>query len=76
MTSPIAAYELGACEWALGAYSIVDIHLFRLFWRLANSFALPAGALPNLFAHRDRMLQREAVRRTIEIEAAIGYELP
>jgi glutathione S-transferase len=72
----VADRRLGASGWALGAYSIVDIHLFRLFWRLANSLELPAGALPKLFAHRDRMLRREAVRRTIEIEAAIGYELP
>jgi glutathione S-transferase len=27
-------------------------------------------------AHHDRMLARPAVRRTIAIEAALGYELP
>jgi glutathione S-transferase len=62
--------------WALGRYSIVDIHLFRLYWRLANSLKPAPGAFPNLTAHSARMLARPAVRRTIEIEAAIGYELP
>lgn len=58
--------------WALGAYSIADIHLFRLFWR----FAPAPDLFPTLQAHHDRMMQRPAVRRTIEIESAIGYELP
>ena len=62
--------------WALGRYSIVDIHLFRLYWRLANSLAAGAGNVPNLTAHYARMMARPAVQRTIEIEAAIGYELP
>jgi glutathione S-transferase len=71
----IADRRLGDKEWALGRYSIADIHLFRVYWRLANS--LPeAGALPNLAAHRERMMARKAVRRTIEVETAIGYELP
>jgi glutathione S-transferase len=60
----------------LGRYSIVDIHLFRLYWRFANSLSPAAGTLANLAAHHDRMMARPAVRRTIEIEAAIGYELP
>jgi glutathione S-transferase len=72
----IADRRLGAREWALGRYSIADIHLFRLYWRFANSLKPAAGALANLAAHHDRMMARPAVRRTIEIEAAIGYELP
>ena len=32
----IADRRLGG-GWALGRYSIADIHLFRLYWRLANS---------------------------------------
>jgi glutathione S-transferase len=28
----IADRRLGANEWALGRYSIVDVHLFQLFW--------------------------------------------
>jgi glutathione S-transferase len=62
--------------WALGRYSIVDIHLFRLYWRLANSLKPAPETFPNLSAHYARMMARPAVQRTIAIEAAIGYELP
>ena len=62
--------------WALGRYSIADIHLFRLYWRLANSLKPAPGIFPNLTAHYARMMARPAVQRTIEIESAIGYELP
>lgn len=72
----IADQRLGDRWWALGKYSVVDIHLFRLFWRFRNSLNPSAGELPKLAAHHDRMMARPAVQRTIEIEAAIGYELP
>jgi glutathione S-transferase len=72
----LADERLGEGEWAVGDYSIADIHLFRLFWRFASSLNPPPGAFPNLRAHHDRMLARPAVIRTIETEAAIGYELP
>jgi glutathione S-transferase len=72
----IADAKLGTAGWALGDYSIVDIHLFRLFWRMANSLKPTPGTLPNLFRHYERMMIRPAVKRTIEIESAIGYELP
>jgi len=62
--------------WALGPYSIADIHLFRLYWRFFNSLQPAAGEFPNLDAHYARMITRPAVRRTIEIESSIGYELP
>jgi len=63
--------------WALGErYSIADIHLFRLYWRLFNSLKLAPGTFPNLDAHYARMMARSAVQKTIEIESAIGYELP
>lgn len=72
----IAERRLGQRDWVLPRYSIADIHLFRLYWRFAN-WAHPApGTFPNLAAHYDRMMARPAVRRTCEIEAAIGYELP
>jgi glutathione S-transferase len=61
--------------WALGRYSIADVHLFRLYWRLANSLKPAPGTFPNLTAHYARMMARPAVQRTIEIETAIGYEL-
>jgi glutathione S-transferase len=62
--------------WALTDYSIADIHLFRLYWRLFNSLKPAPGTFPNLDAHYARMMARPAVRRTIEIESAVGYELP
>jgi glutathione S-transferase len=62
--------------WALGRYSIADIHLFRLYWRLANSLKPAPDTFPNLTAHYQRMMARRAVQRTIKVEAAIGYELP
>ena len=72
----LADRRLGAREWALERYSVVDIHLFRLYWRLANSLKPAPGTFPNLDAHYDRMMARAAVRRTLEAEAAVGYELP
>jgi glutathione S-transferase len=72
----IADRRLGEREWAIGRYSIADIHLFRLYWRFANSLKPPPGSFPRLSAHYDRMMMRPAVKRTCEIEAAIGYELP
>ena len=62
--------------WALSRYSIADIHLFRLYWRFANSLKPAPGTFPNLTAHYARMMARPAVQRTIAIESAIGYELP
>jgi glutathione S-transferase len=72
----IADRRLGDREWALGSYSIADIHLFRLYWRFRNSLNPAPGEFPSLSAHCDRMMARPAVQRTCEIEAAIGYELP
>jgi glutathione S-transferase len=72
----IADGKLGG-GWALGArYSIADIHLFRLYWRMFNSLHPAPGEFPNLDAHYARMMARPAVRKTIEIETAVGYELP
>jgi glutathione S-transferase len=72
----IADQKLGTQNWVTGQYSIADIHLFRLFWRMNASLKPEAGTLPNLTAHHDRMLERAAVKRTIAMEAEIGYELP
>jgi glutathione S-transferase len=72
----IAERRLGSREWAVGRYSIADIHLFRLFWRFSNSLELSRTEFPNLFAHYDRMMARPAVQRTLEIEKSVGYELP
>jgi glutathione S-transferase len=71
----IADRRLGT-GWAIGRYSIADIHLFRLYWRLANSLHPEPGTFPNLDAHYARMMARPAVQRTIAAESAVGYELP
>ena len=43
----VAERKLGDRDWALGTYSIADIHLFRLYWRMVNgSRPLPEGAAP------------------------------
>jgi glutathione S-transferase len=70
----IAGRRLGN-GWALGRYSIADIHLFRLYWRFANSLRPAPEIFPNLTAHYARMMARSAVQKTIAIESAIGYEL-
>jgi glutathione S-transferase len=72
----IADQRLGP-GWALGEhYSIADIHLFRLYWRLLNSLKPAPGTFPHLDAHYARMMMRPAVQRTIAAETAVGYELP
>lgn len=73
----LADQRLGARDWAVGdRYTIADIHLFRLFWRFSASLNPAPGEFANLLRHHDRMMQRSAVLKTIEIEKAIGYELP
>jgi glutathione S-transferase len=72
----IAEGRLGQRDWVLPRYSIADIHLFRLYWRFANAAHPGPGEFPKLAAHYERMMARPAVRRTCEIEAAIGYALP
>jgi len=72
----LAERRLGTREWTVGRYSIADIHLFRLFWRFAASLKPPVGAFRNLEAHHARMMARPAVIKTLEVESAVGYELP
>lgn len=72
----IAQQRLGDNDWVLGPYSIVDIHLFRLFWRYYHHMKPDPALFPKLLAHMDRMQARPAVQRTFEIERAIGYDEP
>ena len=74
----LAEKKLGRSDWALGNYSIADIHLFRLYWRYRThaTRSLDPSETPHLESHFNRMMARPAVQRTIEAEAAIGYELP
>ena len=72
----LADQRLGNQTWAVGAYSIADIHLFRLFWRFRGSLGADPTIFPNLTAHHDRMRQRPAVRMRSAAEAALGCTLP
>jgi glutathione S-transferase len=72
----IADRRLGGREWAIGRYTIADIHLFRLYWRFRRTMQPAPSDHPGLAAHFDRMMTRPAVLRTIEVESALGYELP
>lgn len=72
----VADQRLGG-GWILGdRYSIADIHLFRVYWRNRDLMKSSGGEFPNLDAHYARMMARPAVQKTIEIETAVGYELP
>jgi glutathione S-transferase len=73
----LADKRLGNNEWAVGGHhSIADIHLFRLYWRFRGSLNPAPGDFPNIEAHYTRMMARPAVKKTIEAESRIGYELP
>lgn len=72
----LAERKLGDRDWVLGRYSIADIHLFRLYWRVVNASRPRPQGLTRLDALYARMMARPAVQRTIEIESGIGYELP
>lgn len=73
----VAQHKLGGRDWVAGGrYSIADIHLFRLWWRIVGSLKPERAEFPGLYAHYDRVMARPAVKRTIEVEAKIGYELP
>lgn len=70
----VADRRLGDSDWAVGTYSIADIHLFRLFWRVGAALQLAPGTLGNLSRHYDRMMARPAVQRAMAAEAAVGYD--
>lgn len=70
----VANQRLGAREWAVGRYSIADIHLFRLYWRFHKLLELEPGMFPAVHAHYERVLARPAVQKTIEIEAKAGLQ--
>ena len=72
----IADRKLAGRDWVLGDYSVADIHLFRLYWRLIGSLPVPQGELPALDAHYERMMRRPAVLKTIEAETAVGFDFP
>ncbi len=72
----LADTKFGDRDWVLGGYSIADIHLFRLYWRMVNAPRGHPQGLKRLESLYQRMMARPAVQRTLEAEARIGYELP
>jgi len=73
----LADKRLGRSEWAVGRrYPIADIHLSRLYWRFRDSLEPKPGDFSNVEAHYERMMARPAVKKTIEVESRVGYELP
>jgi glutathione S-transferase len=72
----LANRKFGERDWVLGSYSIADIHLFRLYWRMVNASRPYPKGLCHLELLYDHMMVRPAVQRTIKIESELGYELP
>ena len=72
----LAEIRLAGADWAVETFSIADIHLFRLYWRYATAPDGDTSLFPGLTRHYARMMAKPSVRRTIEIEAALGYEVP
>src|SRR5437660_2048568 len=72
----LADQRLGANEWTVDRYSIADIHLFRLYWRFVDTLHPPPSDYAKLSAHYDRMMTRDAVKKTLAAESAVGYHLP
>jgi len=70
----VADRRLGS-GWALDRYSIADIHLFRLYWRFANSLK-PAPEPFQSHAHYTRMMARPRCNGRSRSKTVIGYELP
>lgn len=64
----VAEKKLGGRDWAIGRFTIADIHLFRVYWRFRPGIEVPMGTYPALEAHHDRMLARASVQKAIETE--------
>jgi len=64
----VADKKLAGREWAIGRFSIADIHLFRVYWRFRPGLELPKSSFPTLQAHHDRMLARASVQQALEAE--------
>jgi glutathione S-transferase len=64
----VANSKLGDRQWAIGRFSIADIHLFRVYWRFRPGIDAPPGTYPALEAHHDRMLARPAVQKALAVE--------
>ena len=67
----VADRKLSDRQWAIGRYSIADIHLFRVYWRFRPGIDAAPGTYSALEAHHHRMLARPAVQKALAIEK--GY---
>lgn len=68
----VANKKLGGRDWAIGRFSIADIHLFRVYWRFRPGIDAAPGAYPALEAHHDRMLSRPSVQKALAVEKTYG----
>jgi glutathione S-transferase len=68
----VANRKLGDRQWAIGRFSIADIHLFRVYWRFRPGVNAAPGTYPALEAHHDRMLSRPAVQKALAAESAFA----
>lgn len=68
----VANTRLGDRPWAIGNYSVADIHLFRVFWRFSTTVEGLAGKFPALEAHAERMMARPAVQKAMAVEKTYG----
>jgi glutathione S-transferase len=68
----VANQKLSDRQWAIGRFSIADIHLFRVYWRFRPALDAPPGTYPALEAHHDRMLARPAVQQALAVEKKYG----
>jgi glutathione S-transferase len=68
----VANRKLGDRQWAIGRYSIADIHLFRVYWRFRPGIDAATGTYTALEAHHDRVLARPAVQKALAIEKNYG----
>ena len=66
----VANKKLGDRQWAIGRFSIADIHIFRVYWRFRPGIDAKPGTYPALEAHHDRMLARPAVQKAMTAEKA------
>jgi glutathione S-transferase len=66
----VANRKLGDRQWAIGRFTIADIHLFRVYWRFRPGTGAALGTYPALEAHHDRMLSRPAVQKALAAEKA------
>jgi glutathione S-transferase len=72
----LAEQRLRDQDWTVDRFSIADIHLFRLWWRYVDTVHPDTLPFPGLDSHYRRMMERPAVRQTLEVESKIGYHLP